>query len=132
MLSNSQMKTQNSKIRRGALALLLESRRRFRSVPAPVITAGFSSFNRTETGWFDVVLDFDFDQRWLPPATFEVWLRRDSDGELDFKLLALAGTDIREFIHVLASMETEFYTYKLRYRSGRLISPFSEEYSVDF
>ena len=126
------MKTRNSKIRRGALALLLESRRRARSVPAPVITAGFSSFNRTETGWFDVVLDFDFDQRWLPPATFEIWLMRDSDGELDFKLLALTGTNVREFIHVLASMETEFYTYKLRYRSGRLIGPFSEEYSVDF
>jgi hypothetical protein len=132
MLSNSQMKTRYSKIQRGALALLLESRRRARSVPAPAITAGSSSFNGTQTGWFDVVLDFDFDQGWLPSATFEIWLRRDSGGELDFKFLALAGTNVREFIHVMASMEAEFYTYKLRYRSGRLIGPFSEEYSVDF
>jgi len=124
-----------SNIVRTWLALGQQRRRRSSanaSPAAPVITGHtLSESDGQPLYWFDVFLDFTFEQGRLPDAVIEVYWARQSQGWATNYVGSVASTE-RSFQHVRAFSDFEgddLVRYTMRYRSGDdIIGPFSPEY----
>ena len=123
-----------SNVVRTWLALRQQRRRRTAGsgTPAsPVITA----LNLTESAgeplyWFDVLIDFTFEQGRFPDGTIELYWSRSSQGWAENYVGAVAST-VRQFRHVRAfsDFENDETSYRMRYRCGtEVVGPFGPAY----
>jgi hypothetical protein len=121
-------------LQKRGIALWLQSRRRTRNparlVGVPIINNSLGDWNRTVDGWADVIIEFRFDSGNLPLATFEFWSMQDDVGA-SYALAGVMPSNERTFIQVQATNASVFIWYKLRYRNGSMIGPFSDEFGVD-
>ena len=119
-----------SNIVRTWLALRQQRRRRNAGTgtpEAPVIT----TLNLAESVgeplyWFDVLLDFTFEQGRFPDGTVELYWSRSSLGWAENYVGAIAS-NLRQFRHVRAfsDFESDEVRYWMRYRCGTaVIGPF--------
>ena len=98
---------------------------------APVIVA----LNLTESAgeplyWFDVLIDFTFEQGRFPDGTIEVYWSRGSLGWAEAYVGAVSS-NLRQFRHVRAfsDFESDDVRYWMRYRDGNdIIGPFGPVY----
>ena len=111
-----------------------QKRRRERAwvpvAPAPVFTGGVPDWNRTVPGWADVLLDFTFDGAAVPVATFELWWMRESI-DPEYSLLVTIPSTERHYYQEKVTTTPIFIFYKMRYRNGAVVGPFSGECGVD-
>ncbi|MBP7084841.1 MAG: hypothetical protein KBB19_13960 [Giesbergeria sp.] len=115
------------------LALRQQRRRRggLGTPASPVITA----LNLTESAgeplyWFDVLVDFTFEQGRFPDGTIELYWSRGSQGWVENYVGAVASTT-RQFRHVRAfsDFENDDVRYWMRYRCGAdIVGPFGPVY----
>ena len=70
--------------------------------------------------WFDVLIDFTFEQGRFPDGTIELYWSRGSQGWVENYVGAVSST-VRTFRHVRAfsDFENDDVSYRMRYRSGR-------------
>ena len=84
--------------------------------------------------WFDVVLDFTFEQGRFPDGTIEVYWARESTGWVENYLGAVSSA-VRSYRHVRAfsDFEGDVVAYRMRYRCGAdVIGPFSQAYGFEY
>ncbi len=120
---------------RGWLATWLQDRRRSRQQPASVPTPNAPEINgggyedgTTERGWWDVFIDWSFDHGSFPVATMEVWVSIDSGA---FALLATVSSNAPGYFYPLATDNERRFDFKVRYRNGATVGPFSNVYQVN-
>ena len=117
---------------RGWLALWLQDRRRSRQSPpvpaAPVIISGGFEWDATTPGLADVWLDWSFDHGAAPVASLEVWFNIDHGA--DTLLVTLASTETGYYYAEATNTEHSYY-FKVRYRNGETLGPFSAEYLIE-
>lgn len=113
------------------VTLHLQERRRARrtSPAAPVITGGEREWDETQVGWADALIDWAFDHGTYPVATLEIWLARDSS-DWEFELVTAVPSWTWGYRHSCVSQIEETLLYKMRYRDGSIIGPFSNEREV--
>ncbi len=98
---------------------------------APVITG----LNLTESEgeplyWFDVLIDFTFEQGRFPDGTIELYWARGSTTWIEVYVGAVSS-NLRQFRHVRAfsDFENDDVSYRMRYRFGtEIIGPFGPAY----
>jgi hypothetical protein len=123
-----------SNVVRTWLALRQQRRRRHAGsgTPAsPVITG----LNLTESAgeplyWFDVLIDFTFEQGRFPDGTIELYWSRQSNTWIEVYVGEVSST-VRQFRHVRAfsDFENDDVSYRMRYRCGtEIIGPFGPAY----
>jgi len=123
-----------SNVIRTWLALRQQRRRRNAGTgtPAsPVITG----LNLTESEgeplyWFDVLIDFTFEQGRFPDGTIELWWSRQTQTWIETYVGEVAST-ARQFRHVRAfsDFESDDVRYWMRYRCGAdIVGPFGPVY----
>ncbi len=119
----------------GWLATWAQDRRRSRQQPAqsptpnaPEITGGGYEDGATETGWWDVFIDWTFDHGSSPVASMEVWLSTDSN---PFVLWSTVSSAAPGYFYPLASNTERLFEFKVRYRNGATIGPFSNVYQIN-
>ena len=81
--------------------------------------------------WFDVVLDFTFEQGRFPDGTIEVYWARQSGGWVE-NYVGAVSSSLRSYQHVRAfsDVEGDVVAYRVRYRCGAdIVGPFSQPYS---
>jgi hypothetical protein len=98
-------------------------------VPAPVITDGYYLWDETEPGWADAMVLFSFDDPGLPVATFEIYVSFEV-GDGSFGFWESISSTVRGFRQNLVFTGQNGVIYKLRYRNGDVIGPFSEEFDI--
>jgi hypothetical protein len=124
-----------SNIVRTWLALRQQRRRRNAgtgTAASPVITG----LNLTESEgeplyWFDVLIDFTFEQGRFPDGTIELYWSRQSNTWIEVYVGEVSST-VRQFRHVRAfsDFESDDVRYWMRYRCGtELIGPFGPVFS---
>jgi hypothetical protein len=123
-----------SNIVRTWLAMRSQKRRRNAGsgTPAsPVITG----LNLTESAgeplyWFDVLVDFTFEQGSFPDGTIELYWSRGSQGWVE-NYVGAVSSNLRQIRHVRAfsDFETDEVRYWMRYRCGAgIVGPFGPVY----
>ena len=122
-----------SNIVRTWLALRQQRRRRggLGTPASPVITG----LNLTESEgeplyWFDVLIDFTFEQGRFPDGTIELYWSRGSQGWVENYVGTVSST-LRQIRHVQAfsDFENDDVSYRMRYRCGtEIIGPFGPAY----
>ena len=115
----------------------LRSQRRRRharnGTPAAPVIVG-RTFEFMGAAWWDVVLDFTFDQGGFPDGVIEVFLAWESGGWVSNYVGEVASTE-RSYRHAEAFDD---YThnanvaYTMRYRCGEVMGPFSPAYPMTF
>ncbi|HPV11354.1 MAG TPA: hypothetical protein PKW83_11870 [Verrucomicrobiota bacterium] len=98
---------------------------------APVITG----LNLTESEgeplyWFDVLIDFTFEQGRFPDGTIELYWARGSNTWIE-EYVGAVSSNLRQFRHVRAfsDFENDDVSYRMRYRCGTdIIGPFGPAY----
>ena len=98
---------------------------------APVIV----TLNLTESAgeplyWFDVLIDFTFEQGRFPDGTIELYWSRGSQGWVE-NYVGAVPSNVRLFRHVRAfsDFENDDVSYRMRYRCGtQVIGPFGPAY----
>jgi hypothetical protein len=118
---------------RGWLATWLQDRRRSRQQPAPTpnapeINGGGYEDGTTESGWWDVFIDWSFNHGGFPVATMEVWLSTDGGA---FTLWATVSSDAPGYYYPLAADNERTFDFKVRYRNGATVGPFSNVYQIN-
>ena len=84
--------------------------------------------------WFDVVLDFTFEQGRFPDGTIEVYWARESGGWVE-NYLGAVSSSLRSYQHVRAfsDFEGDVVAYRMRYRCGAdIVGPFSQSYGFEY
>jgi hypothetical protein len=119
--------------RRGWLALWLQDRRRARkhaaTTPnAPVITNGGFEWDATEPGFADVWVDWTFVHGSFPAATIEVWVSVNGDAYYQMDTVA---SDVNSYYYPRASSGESSFAFKVRYRNGTTVGPFSNVYQIN-
>jgi hypothetical protein len=120
---------------RAWVAIWLQERRRARvsvggiAPPAPLIVSGWYAWNDTEFGWVDNYITIEFDAEAVPEAQFEIW-ERDSNNSSHL-LDTIGSASLTDYRHVMASEDGDTFYYKVRYRNGGIIGPFSNEMEVE-
>ena len=97
----------------------------------PVITG----LNLTESEgeplyWFDVLIDFTFEQGRFPDGTIELYWARGSNTWIE-EYVGAVPSNVRLFRHVRAfsDFENDDVSYRMRYRCGtEIIGPFGPAY----
>ena len=119
---------------RGWLATWLQDRRRSRQQPAsapapnaPVITGGGYEDGTTEPGWWDVFIDWNFDHGSFPIANLEVWLSTEGG---PFALWSTVSSAAPGYFYPLATNNERLFEFKVRYRNGATVGPFSNVYQI--
>ena len=115
----------------------LRSQKRRRQSPsqplqpaAPVITGGWFEWDATQVGLADVGFGYTFQHGTFPQARFEVWLARSSQGWAYNLLETMLSNETDDHYQLCASSGGETLRYKMRYRYGDIIGPFSNEWDV--
>ena len=98
---------------------------------APIITG----LNLTESAgeplyWFDVLVDFTFEQSRFPEGTIELYRSRGSQGWGE-NYVGAVSSNLRQIRHVRAfsDFENDDVRYRMRYRCGaEIIGPFGPVY----
>jgi hypothetical protein len=101
------------------------------SPAAPVITTGTVNWDVTTVGWADVDITYTFAYGTFPVANLEVWLAKASGGYVYSLLATIASSTGGDFVQTNASSATDTFRYKMRYKNGSVLGPFSNVYSVD-
>jgi len=84
--------------------------------------------------WFDVVLDFTFEQGRFPDGTIEVYWARQSTGWVE-SYLGAVSSNARSFrqVRAFSDFEGDVVAYRMRYRCGtETIGPFSQSYGFEY
>ena len=117
--------------RQWILAIKLQKRRRKRipAPAAPVIIHGDFEWDETEEGWADGVMDFSFDHGSFPVASFEVWWAKASDN-FQYSLVNTIPSSVEDYRHERATDVPDTLRYKIRYRNGETLGPFSNEREI--
>lgn len=125
---------------RNWVALYLQERREKRaaadvagppSPAAPVITGGSVNWDVTTLGWADVDFTYTFVYGTYPVANLEVWLAKQSAGYVYNLLTTIASTTGGHFVQTNASNATDTFLYKMRYKNGGTLGPFSNVFQAD-
>lgn len=119
--------------RKAWLAISLQERRRARqsvtATPnAPVITTGGYQWDVTTPGWADLWINWTFAHGTCPVASLEIWL---SSGGGAFALFATVTSTAWFFEYLEATNTTTVFQFKLRYRNGGTLGPFSNVYEME-
>ena len=138
LLHLSQPSKRVSNIVRTWWAMRSQKRRRDAGTGTPAAPAIVTHNLEESTGvplyWFDVVLDFTFDQGRFPDGTIEVYWARQSTGWVE-NYLGSVSSAVRSYRHVRAfsDFEGDVVAYRMRYRSGtEIIGPFSQSYGFEY
>ena len=113
-------------------AMRCQKRRRKGGTPVVVVNAPFIhdggySWDEFEPQWANTYVAWTFLQPELPVGTFEVWCQWGTSDEL---VATVPGSDrVCYLSHVTMGEQT--YFYRVRYRDGDVIGPFSNVYQVD-
>jgi hypothetical protein len=116
-------------------ALRLQARRRaWASGPvetpgAPVITSAWSQWGTTEAGWADAYLRIIFEHGAFPVATFEVW-GWDINNPLQLLDVIPSAAVVDPYHRECVVEDPNVLHYKVRYRSGEVVGPFSNEVTM--
>lgn len=122
---------------RAWLAGWAQARRRSRVQPppaeppapdAPEIIFGDGVWEGTTAGWWDVFIDFEFDPGAWPVAQLELWLSRDNG---PFLLLTAVNSADTSYAYPAVSDTEVVLDFKLRYRNGATLGPFSNVWRID-
>jgi len=115
----------------GWLATWLQDRRRARQVvapAAPVITTGGFEWGASAVDWADLWVDWTFAHGSWPVASLEVWLSVDYGA---YALVVTLASTESGYYYPLATNTELPHTFKVRYRNGATVGPFSNEYLLD-
>lgn len=118
----------------GWLATWAQERRRGRQQPVttppntPEINGGGYEDGTTEPGWWDVFIDWSFAHGSSPVASMEVWLSTDGG---PFTLWSTVSSDAPGYFYPLASNNERLFEFKVRYRNGATVGPFSNVYQIN-
>ena len=77
---------------------------------------------------WDVYIDWAFDHGGFPIAQMEVWVSLDN---WDFNLLTTVASNDPGYYYALAAYGETLFRFKVRYRNGATVGPFSNEYSIN-
>jgi hypothetical protein len=118
---------------RGWVASWVQDRRRGRqqlapTPNAPAITTGGYEWGATDPAWADVFIEWSFDHGSFPVASIELWVSFDFGA---YNLLDTVGSAEPSYYISMASNNEKIFDFKMRYRNGGIIGPFSNEYRVD-
>ena len=95
---------------------------------APVITDGGYEWGPTPGGEAaDVWIDWTFDYGVYPVADMEVWMSVDQN---DYSLLATVPSNNNHYLILAATEGESDYWFKIRYRNGATVGPFSDVFHV--
>jgi hypothetical protein len=95
---------------------------------APVITNGGYEWGATSGGEAaDVWIDWTFDYGVYPVADMEVWMSMDQN---NYSLLATVSSNNNHYVIAAATDGEADYWFKIRYRNGAAVGPFSDVFYV--
>jgi hypothetical protein len=123
-----------SNVVRAWLALRQQRRRRHAGsgTPASPVITGLNLADSVGEPlyWFDVLIDFTFEQGRFPDGTIELYWSRASQG-WEENYVGAVSSSVRQFRHVRAfsDYENDDVSYRMRYRCGaEVIGEFGPEY----
>jgi len=115
-------------------ALRCQKRRRNAGSGTPaapvIVTHNLADSTGEPLYWFDVLIDFTFEQGRFPDGTIELCWSRGSQGWVE-NYVGAVSSNVRQFRHVRAfsDFENDDVSYRMRYRSGsEIIGPFGPAY----
>jgi hypothetical protein len=115
---------------RAWLALRLQKRRRERAAPAapvPIIYGGAFTWDTTEVNYADTTICWTIDYRGFPVASVEVWFRNSGS---TLERIATVPSSDGTFHHTKVVYGEDDVFYRLCYRNGDVVGPFSEEFRI--
>ena len=119
-------------------ALRLQKRRRNAGGGTPaapvIVTHNLAESTGEPLYWFDVVLDFTFEQGRFPDGTIEVYWARESTGWVE-NYLGAVSSSARTFrqVRAFSDFEGDVVAYRMRYRCGaEIVGPFSQSYGFEY
>jgi hypothetical protein len=96
-------------------------------IPAPVIIQGILVVSEVNPTWLDAIVDFSFDGAGLPAGALEVQGSLSSDyGNWQPRLVVPVGA--AQFRDDMVFTNQDNVYYRMRFVSGDIIGPFSDEY----
>ena len=113
-------------------------RRRWTPIPeVPLLIYGDFEWDESEEGWADGLTDWVFLHGNLPAALFEIWMAKASNG-FQYELAGTTpSTSASSFEynqwgyrHSMATDVPDTLRYKVRYRNGADLRPFSIERDI--
>jgi hypothetical protein len=98
-------------------------------IPAPVMMGGVLDVSEVDPAWLDAIVDFTFDGTGLPAGALQVQGCLGSDyGNWQMRLSVPVGsTQFRD--DMVFTNQNDVY-YRMRFVSGGLTGPFSDECNV--
>ena len=98
------------------------------AIAPPEINGGNPEWESTEPGWWDVYIDWLFNHAGHPVAQMEVWLSLNNG---PFVLHATVSSGDPGYYYPLAANNETTFDFKVRYRNGATVGPFSNVYRID-
>jgi hypothetical protein len=93
-------------------------------IPAPVLTDSEASLGTTAEGWFDITVHFTFSGEAAAEAVVEVW---EWDEVYSLRQVGAAPISDHLFVQTKVSEVYGTFYYRVRYRCGSVVGPFSNE-----
>lgn len=98
------------------------------AIAPPEIAGGNAEWESTSPGWWDVYIDWTFNHAGHPVAQIEIWQSINNE---PFELRDTVTSDeVSHYYPMAADNETTF-DFKVRYRNGATVGPFSNVYRID-
>ena len=116
------------------LAFWLQDRRRQRAhaapagPPAPVIVGGWYAWDDTTPGWADNYVTISFNSGSFSGGVFEIW-ERDVGHPLS-QIDTIDAEALVDYRHAQVTQTGGTFYYKVRWRNGPDVGPFSNEFAV--
>jgi hypothetical protein len=98
------------------------------AIAPPEINGGNPEWESTEQGWWDVYIDWIFNHAGHPVAQMEVWLSLNNGPFVQHA--TVSSGDPGYYYPMAANNETTF-DFKVRYRNGATVGPFSNVYQIN-
>lgn len=98
------------------------------AIAPPEIAGGNAEWESTEPGWWDVYIDWTFNHAGHPVAQIEIW-QSINNGPFELRD-TVTSEEVSHYYPMAANNETTF-DFKVRYRNGATVGPFSNVYRID-